>query len=192
MHLIAGLGNPGAEYKMTRHNAGFMVIDRLAGTHSISLPEKKKFGASFGKGRMENRNIVLAKPLTYMNRSGFPLRKIADYYGINSKDLIVIHDDIDLAFGRIKIKEKGGHGGHKGIKSVMEAFGGGDFVRLRLGVGRSGPGNEVVGHVLGKFGPKETEILDRFLKRAREAVEAVLAKGVRDSMNEFNQRTFQL
>jgi PTH1 family peptidyl-tRNA hydrolase len=127
-----------------------------------------------------------------MNLSGFPIRRLADYFGISGGDMVVIHDDIDLAFGRIKIKKKGGDGGHKGIKSLIDAFGGGDFVRIRIGVGRGGdnPGNGrgVVDHVLGRFDSQEKEDLDRIIPTASEAAVVVLCHGVREAMNRFNSK----
>jgi PTH1 family peptidyl-tRNA hydrolase len=114
---------------------------------------------------------------------------LADYHRISGNDLVIIHDDIDLAFGRIKIKEKGGHGGHRGIKSLIECFGGGDFIRLRIGVGRPGPRSEAVDHVLGKFDPEETKKLPEIIERARDAVVSILCRGAKESMNVFNRKT---
>jgi PTH1 family peptidyl-tRNA hydrolase len=185
LYLVAGLGNPGIEYANTRHNAGFMVIDTLAAAHEIAL-ERNKFNVIYGRGRIEGTEVLLAKPQAYMNCSGPPLRQLADYFRIQREALIVIHDDIDLAFERLKIKEKGGDGGHKGIKSLIEAFGGGQFVRLRVGVGRSGPGGDVVGHVLGRFGPEELSSLDMILRRASEAIGTILCKGIKEGMNRYN------
>jgi PTH1 family peptidyl-tRNA hydrolase len=187
LYLVAGLGNPGPEYEATRHNAGFMAVDRLAEDFSVSV-DKKKFDAIMGRGTIEGIECILAKPLSFMNRSGFPLRQIADYFRISGKDMLVVHDDIDLAFGRIKIKEKGGDGGHKGIKSLIEAFGGGDFARLRIGVGRSGTGISVADYVLDRFSKQEAECLDQIAARARDAVVTVLCKGTKEGMNQFNSK----
>jgi PTH1 family peptidyl-tRNA hydrolase len=186
LHLVAGLGNPGAEYADTRHNVGFMVVDVLAAAHRIAL-DRRKFNVVYGRGRIGGVEVLLAKPQAYMNRSGPPLRQLADYFRIQREAMIVIHDDIDLAFERLKIKEKGGDGGHKGIKSLVEAFGGDQFVRLRVGVGRSGPGGDVVGHVLGRFGPEERPSLDMILRRAAEAIDTILSKGIKEGMNRYNQ-----
>jgi PTH1 family peptidyl-tRNA hydrolase len=186
LYLVAGLGNPGSEYADTRHNAGFKVIDTLAASHQIAM-DRRKFNVVYGRGRIEGVEVLLAKPQAYMNRSSPPLRQLAEYFRIQREAVIVIHDDIDLAFERLKIKEKGGDGGHKGIKSMIEAFGGGQFVRLRVGVGRSGPGGDVVGHVLGKFGPEELSSLDTILRRAAEAIITILSKGTKEGMNRYNQ-----
>ena len=187
MRLIVGLGNPGAQYENTRHNAGFMVVDKLAGEFGISV-NKSKFDVRYGRGTVEDHAVMLAKPMAFMNRSGWPVQKLAAYYKINSRDLVVIHDDIDLAFGRLKIKEKGGHGGHKGLKSIIQAVGEDAFVRLRVGVGRSEMGSSVSDHVLGPFYSDELKLLDAILKRARNAVVTILTDGTTVGMNRFNTR----
>jgi peptidyl-tRNA hydrolase, PTH1 family len=186
LYLVAGLGNPGAEYADTRHNAGFMVIDTLAAAHKIAV-ERKKFNVVYGRGRIEGVEVLLAKPQAYMNRSGPPLRQLAEYFRIQHEAVIVIHDDIDIAFERLKIKEKGGDGGHKGIKSLIEAFGGDQFVRLRVGVGRSDTGSNVVGHVLGRFSPDELSLVDNFTRKAADAIVTILCKGTKEGMNKYNQ-----
>ncbi len=183
---MAGLGNPGTEYSHTRHNAGFLVIDTLAATHKIAV-ERSKFNVIYGRGRIGGAEVLLAKPQAFMNRSGQPIRQLADYFRIQRESVIIIHDDIDLAFERLKIKEKGGDGGHKGIKSLIDAFGADQFVRLRVGVGRSETGGDVVGHVLGKFSPDEFANLDNILQRAAEAIETILSKGIKEGMNRYNQ-----
>jgi len=185
LRLIAGLGNPGPAYENTRHNAGFMPINKLADDFGIAV-DKKKYDTSFGRGSIENVDVVLATPMAFMNRSGPPLQQLAHFFKIPSEDLIVVHDDIDLAFGRLKIKEKGGHGGHKGIRSLMDAFGGGNFVRLRIGVGRSQAGNNVSDHVLGTFAKSDAKRVDEIITRARDAVVTILSKGTKFGMNTFN------
>jgi PTH1 family peptidyl-tRNA hydrolase len=185
--LVVGLGNPGKDYARTRHNAGFMVIDKLANGHQITL-NKRKFNAVYGNGRLGTLEVILAKPLGYMNRSGPPVRQLAAYYRISNQDVLVVHDDIDLDFGRIKIKEKGGHGGHNGIKSLMTAFGDGDFRRVRIGVGRPSSGRDAADHVLGRFGKDERTELERIITLAQDAVVTVLTEGVQSGMNRFNSK----
>jgi peptidyl-tRNA hydrolase, PTH1 family len=185
LRLVVGLGNPGARYDNTRHNAGFMAADKIARDFNISF-DKKKFDCVFGRGFIEDVEVLLAKPMAFMNRSGPPIQKLAHFFRIQSKEMVVIHDDIDLAFGRLKIKEKGGHGGHNGIRSLMDAFGGGDFVRLRLGVGRSELGDGVTDHVLGRFGTENEEVLTRIISGARDAVVTILGQGNKAGMNLFN------
>ena len=185
--LIAGLGNPGEDYRNTRHNAGFMVVDRLGEAYQIPL-DQKRFTCRFGVGAVAGRKMVLAKPQAFMNRSGLPVLRLMSYYGISGCDLLIIHDDIDIAFGRIKIKEKGGHGGHNGVKSLMEALGNGDFSRLRIGVGRPGRGGDVIQHVLEPFNAGEQEQLDTIMDRAVQAVVTVLSHGAKFGMNRFNRK----
>jgi PTH1 family peptidyl-tRNA hydrolase len=184
-YLITGLGNPGPEYEKTRHNAGFMVIDALAQAHNISVA-RCKFDTLFGRGSIAGQDVLLAKPQKYMNRSGTPVRLLSDYFRIQREALVIIHDDIDLTFTRLKINEKGGDGGHKGIRSLIEAFGGGDFTRVRLGVGRSENGADVTRHVLGEFLPEERDALTDLLNQACDAVLTILRKGTKEAMNRFN------
>jgi PTH1 family peptidyl-tRNA hydrolase len=185
--LVVGLGNPGNNYEDTRHNAGFLVADKIAQDFSISL-NKNKFDTIFGRGFIEDVDVLLAKPMAFMNRSGPSLQKLAHYFRIPGEDMLVIHDDIDLAFGRLKIKEKGGHGGHNGIRSLMDAFGGGDFARLRIGVGRSEAGESVTNHVLGRFSDDKAEMVARVIAVARDAVVTVLCEGMKVGMNAFNRK----
>jgi len=191
LKLVVGLGNPGKDYRNTRHNAGFMVADEIAQEFNIEL-KNKKFNLVFGRGFVDAVEILLAKPLAFMNRSGPPVQQLAHYFRIQCRDMLVIHDDIDLAFGRLKIKEKGGHGGHNGIRSLMDALGGDNFVRLRIGVGRSELGEGVTGHVLGKFTNQQSQHLTRIIARAGDAVVTVLNQGTKVGMNLFNVRELKI
>lgn len=186
LYLIAGLGNPGSKYARTRHNAGFMVIDALAEAFRMDV-KRSKFNVLYGRVSIEGKEVVLAKPQAFMNRSGPPLQQLANFFKIQTETMVVVHDDIDLAFNRLKIKEKGGDGGHKGIRSIVATFGGGDFARVRLGVGRSERGADVVDHVLSTFTPDETAAMNDFLHRACEAIVTILSKGTKEAMNRFNQ-----
>jgi len=185
--LVVGLGNPGKAYSKTRHNAGFLVVDELADFVGVAV-SREKFDAQYGRGAIKGVAVILAKPMAYMNRSGPPVQRIASYFRISYGNILVIHDDIDLDFGRIKIKQKGGHGGHKGIRSIMDALGGNEFPRIRLGIGRPDTGRGVTDHVLGGFSRDEAEAMDRIIKTAREAVETVVCSGIREGMNRFNVR----
>ena len=185
--LIAGLGNPGDTYARTRHNSGFMVVDALSDEFSIPV-EKKKFEAVYGRGTINGIDVVLAKPMAYMNRSGPPVQNLSNYFRVLRKDLLVIYDDIDLAFGRLKINVKGGDGGHKGIRSIIDSFGGDDIPRLRIGVGRSESGISVSDYVLGRFSDMEKENLDRMIKTARDAAVTILCDGITEGMNRFNDK----
>jgi len=191
VRLVVGLGNPGADYANTRHNAGFIVVDEVAAAWSISI-HQKKFNVELGRGRVNGIDAILVKPQAYMNRSGLPVRQVADYFRIPYQDMLVIHDDIDLEFGRLKIKAKGGHGGHNGVRSLIDALGEDAFVRLRVGVGRSGAEGNVVNHVLGTFNRQEKVSLAKVVQRSREAVETILCKGAKEGMNRFNDRRIHI
>jgi PTH1 family peptidyl-tRNA hydrolase len=186
--LIAGLGNPGPEYRNTRHNLGFRVVDNLARLFKIGL----KFTApelEAGQGNIKGRAVGLLKPQGYMNRSGPPVHAFLEKFCISYREILVIHDDIDLDFGRLKIKKKGGDGGHNGLRSMADALGTGDFARLRVGIGRSGEDVDVVDHVLGQFDDREAENLAEFIDQASEAAITVLCDGVNAGMNRFNRKS---
>ena len=183
--LIVGLGNPGEKYRFTRHNIGFMVVDRLAHVHQISL-DKRKCNVVFGRGRAGHLAIILAKPMTFMNRSGQAAKELACFFGLGKEDLLVIHDDIDFDFGKIKIKQKGGDGGHNGIKSLIEAWGSGAFTRVRIGIGRPQTQEEVRAYVLGRFGAKEEKFLEEVIATAQDAVETISLKGISEAMNRLH------
>jgi PTH1 family peptidyl-tRNA hydrolase len=182
--MVVGLGNPGPEYEKTRHNFGFRVLDRIAAGYRVPIGNQK-YQAAFGSGKIGERDVVLVKPMAFMNRSGPPVWKLARKFQINSNDILVVHDDIDLAFGRIKIKEKGGHGGHNGLKSLVDAFGG-EFPRIRMGIGRPEEFMSVTDHVLGRFSEAEREFLDPLIAIARDAAAMILVEGTSAGMNRFN------
>lgn len=184
--MVVGLGNPGKMYTQTRHNVGFMVIEQLV----------RRFGsrASICEGQLwkgfseiEGKRVWLAKPLCYMNLSGGPVRALADTLGVPSQQILVVHDDLDLILGRLKIKEKGGDGGHRGIRSITEALGTQHFSRLRIGIGRCET-DSVVDYVLGRFAVDEAPILDAALRLATDAVVTVLCHGTKAGMNAFNRK----
>ncbi|OEU53091.1 MAG: aminoacyl-tRNA hydrolase [Desulfobacterales bacterium C00003060] len=183
--LIVGLGNPGQAYRLSRHNVGFMVVDRLACRHRVLL-EKRKFDCIFGRGRLDGHPVILAKPMTFMNLSGLAVRDMAHYFNLDSHNLLVIHDDIDLVFGKIKIKHKGGDGGHKGIRSVIEAFGNRAFARVRVGIGRPDTGQDVRKYVLNRFDARQEAVLDEVITVAQDAVVTILLKGLTEGMNRFS------
>ena len=187
LHLIAGLGNPGKSYDCTRHNAGFILIDNLSDTYSINLNQKLP-DVVYGIGKIEDASVILAKPQAYMNKSGPPLSGLLNHFRIQYKDMLVVHDDIDLDFGRLKIKEKGGHGGHKGLKSIIETLSGDDFIRLRIGIGRPEPEINIVDYVLAEYSQEEQSALETLINKAREAVVTVLCLGAKEGMNRFNRR----
>ena len=188
LFLVAGLGNPGQNYVRTRHNAGFMVIDALAADYKITV-QRRKFDVLYGRGSIRGLDVLLAKPQGFMNRSGPPLRQLADYFRIQRGAMVIVHDDIDLGFQRLKIKEKGGDGGHKGMRSIIDAFGGGEITRLRVGVGRSDFDADAADHVLSDFRRDEQDGLHEMIQRACQAVITILSKGTSEGMNRFNQKT---
>ena len=184
--MIVGLGNPGPEYSITRHNIGFEVIEAISREFVLSL-KMHSANARVGSGRILGKEVVMIQPMAYMNLSGNPVYQLAQSFGLSCEDILIVHDDMDLAFGRIKIKEKGGSGGHKGIQSLMDAFGGGDFARLRMGIGHPEAGMSAVDHVLSSFNPEEKSMLRHIISRARDAAVTVLCNGAKEGMNRFNR-----
>ena len=184
---IVGLGNPGKQYEATRHNAGFMVVDRLAGEYSVGLQERK-FPASWGSALIEGHKVVLFKPTTYMNRSGEAVGEMVRYFGIPVTQMLVIHDDLDLLCGRIRIARGGGAGGHRGIVSLIQHLGRQDFPRLKLGIGRPLHREPVETYVLKSPYPEEEQVFEEMISRGTEAARVVLASGLTAAMNRFNQR----
>ncbi len=187
LKLIAGLGNPGKDYAQTRHNIGFLVVDALASVSSLAL-NKSRFESAYVKGRIKGRNVFLVKPMSYMNRSGGPIQKFAAYYKIELPDIIIVHDDMDLDFGKIKIVQGRGHGGHNGVRSIIESFGKKECIRVRVGVGHPGGKRGVTGHVLGKFTPDEQNELDAAIEAAVDACLCILDDGITQAMNKVNTR----
>lgn len=186
-HLVVGLGNPGPAYASTRHNIGFMVVDRLIRKYGL-IDRNSRIDAVVAGGHIADLPLLATKPLTYMNRSGGPVGDIAQTHGIQCEDMVVIHDDIDLAYGRLKIKEKGGDGGHNGLRSLIDALGTDDFVRVRMGVGRPEADIGVVDYVLGQFDSNQRTTLEPFLSRAIEAARVILCEGAKEAMNRFNRK----
>jgi len=187
LKLIAGLGNPGAKYAATRHNIGFMVAEQLAVRHGISL-KKKGYQGVYGVGRIDGVESTVLLPQTFMNLSGASVAAACKSLGIDPGDLIVIHDDIDLPFGALKIKTGGGHGGHNGIRSICGVLGSGNFVRVKVGVGRPPAGGDVAGYVLSTFCAAERAGLQNLVANSASAVEAILTSGALRAMNQFNNR----
>ena len=190
MHLVLGLGNPGAKYARTRHNAGFLVVDRLADRWGARV-ERRQFGALVDKTRVGSADAVLAKPQKFMNLSGESATSLRGYYKVEIGDMVVVHDDVDIPFGDIRVKSGGGHGGHNGLRNIQAKIGSNDFVRVRFGVSRPPPGWETANYVLGQWHASETEQLDALVDWAADAVEAVLRDGTRRAMNDINGRSTQ-
>ena len=187
MKLIVGLGNPGMEYAETRHNIGFMVADRLAERAGIAL-KRKGYQGIFGVGRVAGTEAAILLPQTYMNRSGASVAPACQSLGVEPGDLIVIHDEIDLAFGCLRIKLGGGHGGHNGLRSIAAALGEANYIRMRMGVGRPPAGGDVSGHVLSRFNAGERANLEKYVETAAEALELLVRQGAQEAMNSYNNR----
>lgn len=183
MWLVAGLGNPGDDYSDTRHNIGFMVIDCLAAKMSISLKQKAAHCVS-GSGPVDGKTALLVKPLTFMNRSGIALRDVLRRHD-EIEDILIVHDDLDLVPGVLRIKRGGSSGGHNGVQSVIDFLGTQDFIRIRLGIGRSEriPAER---YVLRKFAKKETPLIEEAISRAVDAIPLILARGVSHAQNVFH------
>ncbi|MDY0384679.1 aminoacyl-tRNA hydrolase [Trichlorobacter sp.] len=186
--IIAGLGNPGPKYQWTRHNAGFLFLDRLAHLEGLSIT-RKQFGGLTAEWERKGTRLVLLKPQTFMNLSGRSVMPALQFYKLKPEQLIVVHDEIDLPLGTARLKQGGGHGGQNGLRSIMEQLGRGDFLRLRLGIGRPLHG-EVTNHVLGTFSPSEMEGFAKVLDGALEMLETALDDGVPKAMSLYNNRNY--
>jgi PTH1 family peptidyl-tRNA hydrolase len=186
LRLIVGLGNPGAAYAQTRHNVGMWVIERTAARWSIRLA--KRGMAHRGSGRRGSELLELAGTLDWMNLTGPPLKGLLRECSLTADDLILVHDDLDLDLGRLRIKQAGGHGGHNGIKSVIEAIGTPQFVRIKIGIGRPAPRQDSADYVLQSFTSEEIEVLNPCLDRAVDALECLIHRGTAVAMNQFNVR----
>lgn len=188
MKIIVGLGNPGPLYERSRHNVGFQVIDRLSAVHHI-LISTKRFKALLGKGRIDSREIVLIKPMTFMNRSGEAVQKALHFFEADCEDLIVIHDDLDLPLGKLRFKSRGGDGGHLGVRSIIESVGGNQFPRLKIGIGRPPEGVDPATYVLSSFFPDEEPLLRKVVDQATEALKVMLIEGMQIAMNRFQKKS---
>jgi PTH1 family peptidyl-tRNA hydrolase len=184
--VVVGLGNPGKKYERSRHNLGFSVVDRLAEKNRVAVT-RKKYESLIGEWNRDGEKVLLVKPQTYMNRSGQALRSLLRYLPLEAEDLIVIHDDLDLPFGRIRIRQQGSAGGNRGMLSVLETLGDKAFIRLRIGIGRPPPAVDPADFVLQSFSPDETGRLDDVTSRAVEAVQCLLDEGARRAMEKFNR-----
>ncbi|WP_246946031.1 aminoacyl-tRNA hydrolase [Bacillus pinisoli] len=185
MKLIIGLGNPGKQYAQTRHNVGFITIDELAHRHHIEL-DKEKFKGLYGTGMINGEKVILLKPLTYMNLSGEAVRPLMDYYNIETEDIIVVYDDLDLPAGKIRLRTKGSAGGQNGMKSVIQHLGTQEFKRIRIGIDRPNNGMKISDYVLGRFSPDEVQDVVHAIKQAADACEEWTKTTFIDVMNKFN------
>ncbi len=185
MHLVVGLGNPGPSYANNRHNVGFMVVDRLAGSAGADL--RSKFDGRFAKVRIAGEDVVLLEPLTFMNRSGESVQAAMRFFKVTLSGVLVVHDELDLPFGTVRLKRGGGVAGHNGLRSVVQHCGGPDFGRVRIGIGRPARGRPE-GWVLGDFDADQSASLPDVLEDAARAVEAAVGEGLSAAMNSVNTR----
>ncbi|MFD1362578.1 aminoacyl-tRNA hydrolase [Lentibacillus salinarum] len=185
MKCIVGLGNPGKKYNKTRHNVGFMVIDELAGRHNWTL-KKDKFKGKSTVETHDGEKVILLKPQTYMNLSGESVRPLMDFYQLAPEDVLVIYDDLDLPAGKIRLRQKGGHGGHNGIRSLIDHLGTKEFNRLRIGIGRPDTAMPVVDYVLHPFSREQQEDIQSGVKKSADACEWWMQRPFAEVMNEFN------
>lgn len=188
--LVVGLGNPGLEYAGTRHNIGFAVLDCVAARYGSSFKRKWRFAAEVAEISVGGEKVTLAKPQTYMNRSGAAVAAVLGWLKLASADLLVVVDDADLPLGQVRLREAGGSGGHNGLRSILAALSGDEkFGRLRVGIGRSGPvGADITNHVLGKFAAAERKAADEAVTLAADALECCLKEGLTAAMNRFNRK----
>jgi PTH1 family peptidyl-tRNA hydrolase len=187
LYLVVGLGNPGAEYARTRHNIGFMALERFGEKRDAVWTKEKKFESRTAKVEAAGKRALLCEPQTYMNVSGRAVGAVVDFYRLPLNRVLIVVDDADLPFGELRMRGSGSSGGHHGLESIEERFGTREYARLRMGIGRQRTGvREITGHVLGKFGTAESDTLERMLARAAAQIERWLDAGLQRAMNEFN------
>ena len=184
MKLIVGLGNPGSRYAKTRHNLGYMVVDELARRHEIDTT-REKFSAWIGQGTISAERVLLAKPTTFMNRSGQAVQAIGRFYKLELSDLLVVTDDLALPLGKLRLRALGSAGGHNGLTDIIQRLGNDDFSRLRIGI--DSPQWNATDHVLGEFDAEEMSVVTPAVTRSADAVECWIRNGVSSAMNEYNR-----
>ena len=184
MKVVVGIGNPGEEYRSTRHNVGFDVVDMLAHAEGIDLG-RRRFDARVGEGTVSGERVVLVKPQTFVNNSGHTVRAVLDWWKLTPDDVLVVSDDANLPVGKIRVRREGASGGHHGLESVITHLGTERFARLRIGIGRDTDG-DLVDHVLSRFSKAERKVMDEAYIEAVRGVTVWLTRGIEDCMNEFN------
>jgi PTH1 family peptidyl-tRNA hydrolase len=187
MYLIVGLGNPGNRYRATRHNIGFMVLEKLATKLEVDL-RQKSFNALWGKGKIASKNVILAMPQTYMNLSGNAVRQLHAFFKTEISNLIVIHDDLDLSFGSVRLKTGGGNAGHKGLVSIEENLGSSEFMRIRLGIGKPVDKSRIEGYVLEPFGKEELSVLPEIIQWAADAATEIVSSGMQTAIGNYQTK----
>jgi peptidyl-tRNA hydrolase, PTH1 family len=185
MYLVVGLGNPGDEYQDNRHNLGFKVVDELRARARGPL-SRAKFGAELCEVTLAGERVLLCKPMEFMNLSGQAVARVASFWKIPAADLIVVHDELDLPFGRLKLGAGGGHGGHNGVRSMLADLGSAEFARVRVGVGRPAGGRDSADYLLSNFSRAEDKDLPALVAQAADAIETIVGQGLPTAMNRFN------
>ncbi|MCK8824914.1 aminoacyl-tRNA hydrolase [Fuchsiella alkaliacetigena] len=185
MRLVVGLGNPGFKYARTRHNIGFRVLDSFAEKNKVKIKQEKQ-KALTGKLYIKGEKVILAKPQTYMNKSGQAVKGLVDWYQFDPQDIIVIYDDLDLEPGHLRIRRSGGHGGHKGLKSIFNSLNTREIPRIRIGIGRPPKYMSVSEYVLGKFTAEQSSLIEDSVERAQAALKVILADDLTTAMNKYN------
>ena len=186
LHLIVGLGNPGAEYAKTRHNAGFLLVEKLAARWKTDWTNERKFDARIAKAERSGRKILLCEPQTFMNLSGETVGELKNFHQLPLKQLMVAVDDADLPLGEIRLRTSGSSGGHHGLESIEQHLASREFARLRIGIGRKDSSREITNYVLGKFDSTENKLLEKVLDRASGQIECWLDGGIEKAMSQFN------
>ncbi len=186
LHLIVGLGNPGAEYAKTRHNAGFLLVEKLAARWKSEWAHERRFAARVAKCAVNGRKVLLCEPQTFMNLSGEAVGGVTKFYQLPLTQLVVAVDDADLPFGEIRLRPGGSSGGHHGLESIEQHLGTREFARLRIGIGRKNSVRQITGHVLGRFDPAESTVLEQVLERAAGQLQCWLDAGIQKAMSQFN------
>ena len=186
LHLIVGLGNPGAEYTKTRHNAGFLLVEKLAARWRADWKSERKFDARVARIKRNGRRVLLCQPRTFMNSSGEAVGALMNFYRLPLKQLLVVVDDADLPLGQIRLRAGGSSGGHHGLESIEQHLGSREFARLRLGIGRRAGAREITDYVLSRFDRAETALVKEVLNRAASQAECWLNDGIQKAMNQFN------
>ena len=186
MKLLVGLGNPGSEYSRNRHNMGFLCLNHFAKSHKLAFSQRQS-KARVAKGEVGGEPVILVKPTTYMNASGVAVTSLVRQWKIPQSDILIIHDDMDLPLGKIRLKPKGSAAGHHGIESIIASLGSQDFPRLRVGIGRPGDTGGTIDYVLGDFLPSERDLVEEVIARVSKAIDCFIAEGLEKAMSKFNR-----
>jgi len=188
VQLVVGLGNPGSKYEQTRHNVGFVFVDALARAKGVSLRPEAKFHGEVGKMVLDGHELWLLKPMTYMNRSGLAVGALANFYKLPPQSVLVVHDELDIPVGQLRLKQGGGHGGHNGLRDIISQLGSPDFLRLRIGIDHPGDSRDVTNYVLGSASPDDRKLIDDAIDDALRELPLIIAGETQKAMNHLHSR----